>query len=156
MWHMTSAGVPLSSSEVVIAWVTASRRAGRIAHEPAVSSVSHSAPSSSSASRSTGAPNRPCSHDSAGSAPSERPPAASSTSRVSAAARSTCSGAPWHSTRHRQPSTFSSSPILSVVARLTAVSVSSDRRSTVAPVPRRVASRNAAAPVAKSGKEKAS
>src|ERR1700704_4761970 len=62
MWHNTSAGVPVSASAVVSASVTAALSVPRLDQLVAVSSVSHSAPADSSASRRYGAPNLPCSH----------------------------------------------------------------------------------------------
>ena len=99
MWHITSAGVPDSASDVVSASVTAALSAEMLDQSVAVSSVSQSAPAASSESRRYGAANRPCSHAWAGPSPSDVPPWASSSARVSACLLSACSLVPSNSGR---------------------------------------------------------
>jgi len=156
MWQSTSADVPDSVSAPVSASVTAVLSAGMFDHVVAVSSVSHSAPADSSASRRYGAPNRPCSHTLAGSSPSEVPPCCSRRARVSACRLSACAAVPSNTVTARQPPVMVCSLMASVVARLTPVSASSDSRITVGPLPVCVTARKAIAPVPKSGNDHAS
>ena len=67
-----------------------------------------------------------------------------------------CSAVPSKTVMHRQPGGAADSPALSPEERLIEDSISSDSRMTVGPVPVWTTARSAAAPVAKSGKVKAS
>src|SRR5699024_3413246 len=72
MWHSTEDGA--GASAPVTASPTAVWSFPTFDQSVAVSRVSQMAPASSSASRSTGAPKRPCSQASAGAAPADSPP----------------------------------------------------------------------------------